>query len=135
MHLSIFFSNYPLAENQYMQEPKSWGIHFLCEYMRGLCSHSRECRKIFLRDHFPHISSFLDGLHFGANTCRACTRIRANTGKKSWRIIYVLVSCQGAITPKLRLHLHFLIFCNSFPECNSSLRCARQGAFPLSHYL
>ena len=39
-------------------------------------------RKIFLRDHFPHISQILEGIHFGANTCRACIRTRANTGKK-----------------------------------------------------
>ena len=29
--------------------------------------------------------------------CRACIRTRANTGKYSWRIIYVLVSCQGVM--------------------------------------
>ena len=32
---------------------------FLCDYMRDLYSHSRECRKIFLRSHFLHISQFL----------------------------------------------------------------------------
>ena len=37
---------------------------------------------------------FWGGVHFGANTCRACIRTRANTGKYSWGIIYVLVSCQ-----------------------------------------
>ena len=42
---------------------------------------SREYRKIFLRDHFPHISQILEGSHFGANTCRACIRTCANTGK------------------------------------------------------
>ena len=46
-----------------------------------------------MRDHFPHISQILEGLHFGANTCRA----GANTGKISWQIIYVLVSCQGYV--------------------------------------
>ena len=55
----------------------------------------REYRKIFLRDHFPHISQVLEGIHSGANTCRACICTRANTGKYSRRIIYVLVSCQG----------------------------------------
>ena len=49
--------------------------------MRGLYSHSRECRKIVLRDHFPHISQILEGLHFGANTFCARIRTRANTGK------------------------------------------------------
>ena len=66
--------------------------------MQGLYSHSREYRKIFLRYHSPHISQILEGLHFGANTCRACIRTRANTGKESWRIIYVLVSCQGVLS-------------------------------------
>ena len=65
--------------------------------MQGLYySHSREYRKIFLRDHFPHISQILDGLHIGANTCHTCIRTRTNTGDNSWRIIYVLVLCQGA---------------------------------------
>ena len=76
----------------------SWGINFFCEYMRGLYSHSREYRKIFLRSHFLHISQILEGNYFGAYTCRACIRTRANTGKNSWRIIYVLVSCQGVIS-------------------------------------
>ena len=48
-----------------------------------------------MRDPFPHVSQLLDGLHLGANTCRACIRTPANTGKYSWRIIYVLVSRQG----------------------------------------
>ena len=69
--------------------------------MRGLYSHSREYRKIFWRHHFPHISEILEGLNVGANTCRACIRTRANTGKKSWRIIYVLVSCQGVLRGNL----------------------------------
>ena len=56
---------------------------------------SREYRKIFPRDHFPHVSQILEGSHFGANTCRACIRTCANTGKYFWGIIYVLVSCQG----------------------------------------
>ena len=37
------------------------------------------------------------GINFGANTRGACIRTRANTGKYSWQIIYVLVSCQGVI--------------------------------------
>ena len=74
------------------------GNYFFREYMRGLYSHSHKYRKIFLRDHFPHIIQILEGIHVGANTCRACIRTRANTEKYSWRIIYVLVSCQGMIT-------------------------------------
>ena len=49
--------------------------------MQGLYLHSREYRKLFLREHFPHVSQILEGLHLGANTCRACIRTRANTGK------------------------------------------------------
>ena len=52
--------------------------------------------------HFLHISQIVEGFHFGANTCRACIRTRANTGKHSWRIIYVLVSCQGVISRNLQ---------------------------------
>ena len=63
--------------------------------MRGLYSHSREYREMFLRDHVPHISQKFEGINFGADTCRACIRTRTNTGKHSWRITYVLVSCQG----------------------------------------
>ena len=74
---------------------KSWGIHF-CANACGACIRTHaNTGKLYLRDHFPHISQILEGIHFGANTCRACIRTRANTGKYSWRIIYVLVSCQG----------------------------------------
>ena len=31
------------------------------------------------------------------NTCHACIRTRADTGKSSWRIINVLVSCHGVL--------------------------------------
>ena len=71
---------YPPAQNQYMQE-MFLGNLFLCECMRGLSSHSREYRKIFLANHFPQISQILEGIHFGANTCRACICTRANAGK------------------------------------------------------
>ena len=63
--------------------------------MRGLYLHSREYRKIFLKSHFLRISQLFGGNYFGAYTCRACMRTRTNTGKYSWGIIYVLVSCQG----------------------------------------
>ena len=69
--------------------------------MRGLYSREREYRKIFLRSHFLHISQILEGNYFGAYTCRACIRTRANTGKYSWGIIYVLVSCQGVVSCEL----------------------------------
>ena len=84
--------NCPPAQNKHMQE-NFLGISFLREYRRGLYSHSREIQEILLRDHFPHVTR----THVGANTCRACIRTRANTGKNSERTIYyVLVSCQGA---------------------------------------
>ena len=78
----------------------SWGIHF-CANTCGACmySHLREYRKSFLRNRFPHSSHILEGIYFGANTCRACIHTRANAGKDTWRIIYVLVSCQG-VQPK-----------------------------------
>ena len=86
--------------------------------MRGLYSHSREYRKIFLRDRFPHIVQILKGIHFGANTCRACTRTLGNTGKYSWRIIYVLVSCQGVLygtLPPPKSHDTFCAPISRFP--------------------
>ena len=50
-----------------------------------------------------NVCEILGGIHLCANTCRVCIRTPANTGKYSWHIIYVLVSCQGAHT-KLRSH-------------------------------
>ena len=75
--------------------------------MRGLYSHSREYRKIN--------SYILERIQFRANTCRACIRTRANTGKDSWQIIYVLVSCQGAID--------VLIFTSVTPENSWGINC------------
>ena len=37
---------------------------------------------IFLINNFPHNSQILEGIHLGANTCRACIRTRANTKTK-----------------------------------------------------
>ena len=76
---------------------KLLGNQFLREYMRGLYSHSREYRKIFLRDNFPHVSQIPEGIHSVQIYSRACIRSHANTGKYSWRIIHVLVSCQAVI--------------------------------------
>ena len=104
-----------------MQE-KFLGELILSEYMWGLYSHSREYRKIYSRNHFPHISQILEGIHFSANTCRACIRTRANTGKKSWRIIYVLVSCQGV---QFLLVFQMVSFCDHF--CNIDLSSAATG--------
>ena len=38
-------------------------------------------QETLLRSYFAHICQILGGIHFGANTSRACTRTRANTGK------------------------------------------------------
>ena len=62
---------------------------------RGLYSHSCEQRKYVL-----HISQILEGNYFGAYTCRACIRTRANAEKYSWGIICVLVLCQGVLWKK-----------------------------------
>ena len=76
----------------------SRGINFFRKYMPRLYLLSREYRKIFLRSNVPHISHIWAGVHVGANTCRACICTRVNTGKYSWGIIYVLVSCRGVIS-------------------------------------
>ena len=88
----------PPAQNQYMQEKVLGELIF--ERIHVGPVFAREYRKIFSRNHFPHISQILEGIHFSAlsaNTCRACIRTRASTGKNSWQIIYVLVSCQGVM--------------------------------------
>ena len=41
------------------------------------------------------ICQILGGIHCGADTCRSCIRNCRNTGGNPWRIIDVLVSCQG----------------------------------------
>ena len=46
----------------------------------------------------PYSNKIIEGNYFGTYTCRACIRTRANTGKYSWRIFYVLVSCQGVLS-------------------------------------
>ena len=56
-----------------------------------------------LEESFPHISQILEGIHFGANACRACIRTRANTGNNSWQVYFVLLSCQQAHLPPLNL--------------------------------
>ena len=68
----------------------SGGINFKLMHAGPVFALARIQENIF-EGSFPKNSSILEGSQFGANTCRA----RANTGKYSWRIIYVLVSCQG----------------------------------------
>ena len=84
----------PPAQNQYMQE-KILGELIFPRIHAGPVFALARIQKILLRSHFLHISQILEGNYFGAYTCRACIRTRANTGKYSWGIIYVLVSCQG----------------------------------------
>ena len=57
---------------------------------------SREYRKIFLRDHFPHISQVLERIHFGREyMLRLYSHLREYR-KYFWGIIFrILVSCQG----------------------------------------
>ena len=84
----------PPAQNQYMQETSLGELVFVRIHAGPVLALTRIQENIF-EDHFLHISRILAGIQFGANTCRACIRSRTNTGKYSWRIIYVLVSCQG----------------------------------------
>ena len=75
--------------------------------MRDLHSHSREYRKIHLRDHFPHISQILEGIDFGANTCRACIHTRANTGRFPGELFmywFRARGCRPAVANQLGSH-------------------------------
>ena len=53
------FRNVPPGTNPRHAGKVSWGINFLHEYMRGLYSHSREYRNIFLRNCFRNMYSHL----------------------------------------------------------------------------
>ena len=44
------------------------------------------------------------GVLFGASTCGACIRTQANKGNYSWRIVWVLVSCQRVCNRSWRSH-------------------------------
>ena len=85
---------HPPAQNRYMQE-KILGELIFARIHAGPVFALARIQENILRNHFPHICRLLGGIHLGANTCRACIRTPANTGKYFWRIIYVLVSCQG----------------------------------------
>ena len=72
---------HPPAQNQYMQE------NILGELISGQIHVGpvfalTRIQKIHLRANSPHVSQILEGIHLGANACRACIRTRANTGKK-----------------------------------------------------
>ena len=58
------------------------------------------------------------GTNFGASTCGTCIHTRANTGKYSWRIIYVLVSCQGVFVR------------NNFKVANSDILSLTEAPLP-----
>ena len=85
----------PLHKTNTSQEPILGELLFARLHAGPVFALARIQRKIFLRDHFLHMSQILEGIHFGVNTCRACIHTGANTGKGSWRIFYVLVLCQG----------------------------------------
>ena len=74
-------------------------------------------QEIFLRDHFPHISHILEGLHFGANTCRACIRTRANTGKTPGKLFMYWFRAGG--------NCYRLLFClnSSGQQLSDSFYC------------
>ena len=76
--------------------------------MRGLYSHSREYRNILMRNCFPQNSQILTGNSFRREYM---SRVYAHSCKyrtNSWRIIYVLVSCQGVllVLPRLNSSLY-----------------------------
>ena len=78
-----------------MQEkyPREFILFF---FACGACSpHSRQHRKIVPKNNFQIFCRNFGGIHFGANTCCACIRTRANTGTKILVNYLVLVSCQG----------------------------------------
>ena len=110
--------------------------------MRGLYSHSHEHRTISLRDHCLQISQILEGTHCGANTCRACIRTRANTWKNSWRIIYVLVSCQGVRRAMLltldidgtNIQLHYVINFRSRPGKPNQRKVQNEKFINFAHF-
>ena len=110
------------TNTQYMQE-KDLGELIFARIHAGPVFALARIQENILENNFPHIRQILERIHFGANTCRACTDTRANTENNSWRIIYVLVSCQGALLKKYRnkppiciaIRLHFALQCLQCP--------------------
>ena len=67
---------------------------FCAKCMRGLYLQSREYRKVLLRDRFRILAKFL----MNSYRCKYMSRLYSHLReyrKNSWRIIYILVSCQG----------------------------------------
>ena len=93
---------YPPAQNQYLQDKILSEVIFGRIHAGPVFALARY-RKTVLRNHVPHLIQVLEEIHVGANTCRARVLPHAVTGKYSWRIICVLVSCQGVISPLSRV--------------------------------
>ena len=66
------------AQNQYMPELILGELSFARMHAEPVFALA-QVQKIVLRNHFPHLGEILGGIHFGANTCRACIRTFANT--------------------------------------------------------
>ena len=84
----------PLAQNQYMQEKHLGELIFSRMHAGPVFALARIQEKKKLRSHFLHASQILEGNYFGAYTCRACIRTRANTGKYFWGYVYICTVVQ-----------------------------------------
>ena len=92
--LTSLFKEVRVFKDQYMQE-KFLGELIFSRIDAGPVFALARIQENIFEESFLHLSQILEGNYFGAYTCRACIRTRANTGKYFWGIIYVLVSCQG----------------------------------------
>ena len=110
---------YPPAQNRYMQEKNLEELIFARIHVGSVFALVRikenSFEELFLKSVFAlwpcplysysacirislvpiHKNIFGELLSVQIITCGTCIHTRANTGKYSWRIIYVLVSCQG----------------------------------------
>ena len=85
---------YPPAQNQYMQG-NILANQSLREYMRGLYSHSREYRKRLFSNYFLNALQNIGGEFISMRIHAAIVFAPSQIQEQFWRIIYVLVSCQG----------------------------------------
>ena len=112
---TLVLTTYPPAQNRYMQEKNLEELFFARIHVGPVFALVRIqeniVEELFLKyvfalwlciDIVPVFAhpwcqyiNYFGGINFGANTCGTCIHTRANTGKYFWRIIYVLVSCQG----------------------------------------
>ena len=113
------FGWYTPAQNRYMQEKHSWGINF-CANTCGACIRMsanagkyfwgiifeicirtlppalcNDIAPVFAHPWCKYIKIFFGELISVQIHAATCIHTWANTGKYFWRIIYVLVSCQG----------------------------------------